>query len=80
MVKEVKHSKEVHEGTGTRTHGNDPHKVSLRDQEFGDKEAAEDVGQAEKRVIARQVSHLTKSEKHKDIQDLERHMAQVTHT
>ncbi|BDA44331.1 hypothetical protein COCOBI_05-5150 [Coccomyxa sp. Obi] len=77
MVKEVKHSKEVHQRTGTTKHGNDPHKQSSRDEEVEDKETAEGVGHPEKRVIARQDSHLTKSEKHKDIQDLERRMAQA---
>ncbi len=78
MVKEVKHSKEVHQKAGTTKYGDDPHEQSLRDEEVEDKEASEGVGQAEKRVIARHDSHLTKSEKHKDIQDLERRMAQVT--
>ena len=78
MVKEVKHSKEAHQRSGTTKDGNTPHKDSLGDKEVENKEAAGDVGQAEKRVIARQDSHLTKSEKHRDIQDLERRMAQVT--
>ena len=87
-TKENKHRKHVHHQTGMRENENEP-----QDQESAGSEAPSegqsekiraswrpyDAKQGEKRVIARQDSHVSKSEKHKDIQDLERRMAQVMH-
>jgi len=58
------------------------HQKDLTEHDIGGEEyegGTEDSGpkHTEKRVIARQESGITKSEKHKDIQDLERRMAQV---
>lgn len=59
-----------------------PHQKDTTEHDIRKKESevgTEDSGakHAEKRVIARQESGITKSEKHKDIQDLERRMTQV---
>lgn len=82
MGKEKEHRRHAHHPTAIGEQDKEPQGQASSIKETWHPLAEsrpEDPTQSEKRVIARQDSHVSRSEKHKDIQDLERRMAQVKH-
>ncbi|EIE26051.1 hypothetical protein COCSUDRAFT_46472 [Coccomyxa subellipsoidea C-169] len=80
MGKEKEHRRHAHHPTATGEQDKEPQGQASSIKETWHPSAEsrpDDPTQSEKRVIARQASHVSRSEKHKDIQDLERRMAQA---